>query len=339
MIVTVRLEKRQAKDLDRVCDMIGLSHLKISERAKISQGTVWNCLNCRAIRADFAERIYNVVAKAAEQCAENRRIRSDDVGFSRRTLTSVRLQIEGGVERRTRRNDTFTPSSLTSSHLTELIMALTDVPRLVFAKSFDYLNQEHFRAHARCVAYGVNYRWLVYEPLTRKASSLKGLWNDAYIDALVDLVHGIVNKKRSIDERPLAKPEIRELVSQRVKCRVYPNVVQQPGRLVPFRFTIFENEVCMCSEEPEPRTYPYGQTIVLSPPWFSDIQRILNQLYEICPSIEMLGTDSFEAKTWKNREELLRLHKTLRTEFLRSVLRINAAANERDRGLVSPPIT
>ncbi len=95
---------------------------------------------------------------------------------------------------------------------------------------------------------------------------------------------------------------------------------QHPGQLIPFRIVIFGKDACLCTEEPKPKTYPFGQTILLRGFEFPEVRQQLCELYEECPSIEMLGTKEFEDYASKKYDVLMNLHTGLRTALLHALL-------------------
>ena len=307
MLLVSQLTRSQAKDIDRVRLKLNLSYGEIARRAKVSSGTVWNFLDGRSVRCDYAERICRQLQNAVEQPAQRRRLTDEELTFIRTTLSTIRLVIESRTTKRIRKVEGFKSSAMVSSHLTGVIMALTDEPRLNLTKSFDYFDPDHFHSHVCCVASEkVSYSWLAYE-----TSDLYEQWRELYIEPLVEQL---------IDELGWSEENIRKLVAKQVSCRVFPNTAQRSGQLIPFRIVIFGNVACLCTEEPKPRTYPYGQTILLRDREFPEVRKQLSRLYDECPSIETLGTKEFEVYASKKCNVLMNLHTELRTVLLHALL-------------------
>src|ERR1700723_2008393 len=161
MSFVVRLNPALARDLNRVRRTAALSQAALAATTKkVSQGTVSNFLRGQTNRGDPPQLIYRAIATGVEQAQPNRQVGEADLVFARATLAKVQLIVEGKTHHREPLTAGFQPSALAAmaaSHLTEIVMALTDSPGLVVCKAFDFASPKHFRAHARCVDNGIKY--------------------------------------------------------------------------------------------------------------------------------------------------------------------------------------
>ncbi len=327
-----RLTVAEAKDLDRVRDLLRLSYAELAERSKIkgrniSAGSVWKLLKgSRELRDDYAFAIYGALATKAEQEKTNRRLSNENLLFVQAALAGMRKKLERTPIPQPAVLNEIGPSSIASSHLVELVMALTDVPRLNLSHSFDYFHSRHFKGHSWCVKHGIKYRWLAYE--TPNANTLRTDWNERYVrrmtrqlavdfnedqEALRARIFGI---EKQVDGRFYPYVQLEKEWQENVRLREKYRL----GQRIPFRVTVFESIVCVCTEEPEPRRYPFGQTAVLRSPSFFDLQHILNDLFKICPTIDLIGTPEARDYVRANARQLLEDHNKLREAFLRAVL-------------------
>lgn len=314
------LRKGAARSLRQVCKIAGLSPRKLSRLAGVSVGSVWNYLHAKTMRADLADRIHRQILDYVGRLLGRREVAAGHADFIRRTLGTKDLYKKANEITGIRQRESS--SSKVATHVAELVMALTDDPRLNLAKDFEYAHERHFRAHARCVLRGIKYRWLVYENpgLTRQ-------WKKY----LRKLVSHIATEERSKIE------DVRKRLEEEgtLECRVYPKIAQEEGRLLPFRITVFaatkfdpqhegaqrEGDVCVLTEEPEVKTYSIGRTFVLGRPTASAVRTALEDLYEKCPGVdELQGAKTYEKKAYDLYDDLTKRHNQLRAQILRACL-------------------
>lgn len=198
-----------------------------------------------------------------------------------------------------------------ASYLTELVMTLTDEPRLNLTKSFDYFDAEHFRAHVSCILNGVSYRWLAYE-----TEKIDDHWHWYTEELLNRLRRHHVALQQQLRKSRMSDQDIQDFLGSRVQCHVFPTRVQCSGQVIPFRIVIFGKSICLCTEEPGPRTYHQGHTFLVPPP-FLQLRRYLYALYRMCPAIsERYGIPN-SAKT---NERLHACHRSLRSALLKALV-------------------
>ena len=307
--------------LRRLCRIIGVSLREIAGSAKKSEGSVSNFLNGKLMRADYALPIYQQVVRAAERMLRSGKLSSEEAQFVQKTITMTLVSFKNTGPRRDTRE--ARASSMAAIHVAEVIMALTDAPRLNLTKDFEYSNERHFRAHARCVRLKVKYHWLVYEGV-----DLKRQWEEYYKKLIA---HIAAEEKTEIGELPSS---VLSLLQTNIDCRVYPLIAQERGRLLPFRITVFAQtkfdcrdaqvkrdcDVCLCTEEPDLKTYPLGRTIVIGQPMVSSIRTALEELYGQCLPIEELGSSDYRKKEENLYDGLVKCHNELRAQVLRACI-------------------
>jgi hypothetical protein len=169
----------------------------------------------------------------------------------------------------------------------ENAMALTDADRFNVTKAFDYFDNRHFEEHVACVKRGIRYHWLLYESST----------------AVRDWERYTRKLRRRAN---LSEPVLRD----KVECRILP-VDTRKKPWIPFRITMFGNDICLCGAERRPNTYRLGKdTIALGcADGFMDLKLAFDRLFEKCPNIEAW-------QHWQPSPEVEAAHDTLRREFL-----------------------
>jgi hypothetical protein len=214
----------------------------------------------------------------------------------RRTIDNARRIIGGKTSARVGRLTESKSFSTSPARILEMVMSLTDEPRLNLTKGFDYYDQPHFSGHVKCVARGVSYSWLAYETDTLKAE-----WR-SYLQELEEelaLEHLDMLKQRL--KKPVDLEAIKALLDKQVKCHVYPKRALQPVEPIPFRITIFGGTIGVCSEESAPYTYPHGsEAIVLRGAALERLREALASLYQDCRPAQATHTERLK----KGHDEL-----------------------------------
>jgi len=314
------LRKGAARSFRHLCKIAGLSPRKLSGLAGVSVGSVWNYLHAKTMRADLADRIHRQIANHASRLLGRGKVAASHIDFIRSTVATKNLYKKPNENAGVQQGES---SSLkVATHVAELVMALTDDPRLNLAKDFEYAHERHFRAHARCVLRGIKYRWLVYEN-----PGLIRQWK-RYLRKLIS--HIATEERNNIDD-------VRKRLEEKgtVEFRVYPRITQEEGRLLPFRITVFavtrfdpqhegaqrECDVCVLTEEPDVKTYSIGRTFVLGRPIASAVRSALEDLYEKCPRVdELQDAKTYEEKAYDLYDDLVKRHNQLRAQILRACL-------------------
>jgi len=307
---TVQLTKAVAQELEIARRQLRLLQTDLAKNSGVAHGTVSNFLRGGRIRTDHAQQILTALAKAAEEGAKGqlRVFIFDSIGKARE-LVDFNIPTGG------RALQQFKSFSGAPSRLLEIVMGLTDEPRTNLTKAWDYFTPEHFSAHVACIANGVSYRWLAYE-----SDRLHADW-DAY---RVKLEEQLKYRHRDEVERQLQQPvsdrNVKELISDKVHCHVFPLSVQKPGQLIPFRVTVFGKSVCLCSEEVARQKYSEGMnTIVIRNPDFLELKDALETLYENCPDIN--ADPKSAGRIQSTLKELEHCHRILREAFLEALLK------------------
>lgn len=305
------LDVLTAGALKRALAVIPLAQADLAQSAHLAQGTVSNFLRARPVRVEHAEKILDSILAAAREAALSpaHATRVED------TIARARASLNAGsLAPRGLRNG-WKPFWAPNDYLM-IVMALTDDERMNLSKSFDYLNAEHFRAHVRCVAAGVRYKWVVYE--TENPGKVRSEYRQ-YIEELqlkLTKDHGEELPAGLGKKRPTER-EIRRFVEDRVRCRVVPYGAQRLAQQIPFRITIFGDIVSLCSEERELRGYQYGEEyFVLSAAELLGVKQALDGLFLVSPDIR--GEASADRDT---REKCRAAHDRVRQEFLKALVK------------------
>jgi len=305
------LDVLTAGALKRVLRVIPLAQADLAKSVKLAQGTVSNFLRARAVRVEHAEKILEAISAAANRA----RLSEANAARVNETIARARASLNAEPVGRHRRGGDLKPFWPPSDYLM-IVMALTDDERINLSKSFDYLNAEHFRTHVRCVAGGVNYKWVVYE--TETPEKIRSEWRQYMEELQIKLLKDHSDELQSeLARKRLTEKEIRKLLEERVQCRIVPYGALRPAQQIPFRITIFGDIVCLCSEERELRSYQHGEEyFVLSAPELTGIKQALEGLFIVCPDIR--GETAAESG---EREKCRASHNRVRQQFLKALIK------------------
>jgi hypothetical protein len=128
------------------------------------------------------------------------------------------------------------------AHFWENVMALTDDDRCNVTKDFEYFDTRHFDAHVACVNRTISYDWLIYE-----SEHVESDWH-WYTERLKAKLSKQFNR---------TKEEAESIVSGQIKCKVIP-VSSEQISTIPFRVTMFGEDICLCGAEPRRHSYYVG---------------------------------------------------------------------------------
>jgi len=179
-----------------------------------------------------------------------------------------------------------------------VMMSLIDSDRLNLTKAFDWKNDAHFQAHIRCVSKGISYGWVAYESETPEA--LEGEWGAYYEEV-----------GRSAALRA-------EILEAKLRCHVLPREAWLKEEAIPFRITVFGEEVCLCHEERSIRTYSSGNLYFMlstNELGFGGVSNALAALFDVCPSIA-----EYRRANRTTIETCKKYHNILRSAFLRAMI-------------------
>lgn len=303
----VSLDPASAAASDRVRRKIGLAQSSLAKEAEVAQGTISNFFQGKSVRNDFARRILEVLEDHVKKDSPSSR--------DLRTAADIILRARKRLSARTA-EDRFVSDpdhvAWEPSDFFMLLMRLTDKPRLNLTKAFDYQNEEHFRAHAECVLRGVPYDWIAY-----RSDSLRAEWNDYLSDLRVLLLEK--NSDRARDERQdsYREKDVDTRLRDQIRCHAIPKALELRTPPIPFRITLFGDDVCLCSEEREKREYQYGgRYFVLDAEELRDLRVALRSLFDACPAIDSQAEGGADALNLCRKS-----HDSVRSAFLKVLLR------------------
>jgi transcriptional regulator with XRE-family HTH domain len=311
----VSLDLPRAGALNRARRKISLTQVDLANKVGFAQGTVSNFFRGKPVRSESAEKILEVLFAETKKAP----LRNSEMETVLNVISLAQDYLRGEISD-DRRIGGPRDSSWEASDLFVILMALTDAPRLNLTKSFDYRNVEHFKAHVRCVAKGVQYRWVAYH-----SDALRMEW-DEYLKEVEILLKEEVRKL--LEEQVHLEPETqrkRRLLAERIRertknlkkqlqCHIFRGDPEVLGGSIPFRITVFGGDVCLCSEERAPHTYRHGsQYFVLRPPELGGLKNALGAIFDVCPSIDGAQGTSSEALARK-------YHNMVRSAFLQTLV-------------------
>jgi hypothetical protein len=304
------LDVLTAGALKRALGVIPLTQADLAKSAKLAQGTVSNFLRARPVRIEHAESILEAIAAASHQASLSEVNAARVADTLQRARASLNAESVGRYGFRDGLKSLWAPSDYLM-----IVMALTDDQRMNLSKSFDYLNAEHFRAHVRCVAAGVRYKWVVYE--TESPGKIRSEYRQYIEELQLQLAQDhSAELQRALKKKRPAEKDVRRFLEERVQCRVVPHGAQRPAQQIPFRITIFGDIVCLCSEERELRGYQYSEEyFVLSASELVGVKQALEGLFIVCPDIRGQAAATPDA-----REKCRASHDRVRQEFLKALV-------------------
>lgn len=283
----IALDLSIAGAVDRARRKAGITQQDLATKLHAAQGRVSNFFRGRPVRDDFAQHLLEVLATETQRSD----LRGDEIDRILQTIRHAQGLIRGEVRHGARAASL--PTTWEPSDYFAILMTLTDATRLNLTKAFDYRNRAHFKAHVDCVARGVCYRWIAYE-----SEQVRTEWEN-YIKEVQELL-----------------PKVHRNRIDQLQCHILPADAVRQGESIPFRVTIFGDDVCLCSEERAAHTYSHGTLyFVLGAGELGGLNNALGALFDLCPEISDPNAASNSLI-----ETCHKYHNMVRSAFLQALL-------------------
>lgn len=305
-MATIIIDAPLAAALNRIRRKIPLSQLDLANRAEVAQGTVSNFLRGKGVRRDFAGKILDVLETAIRNASLSSRTQKTFLD----TISRAKKVLSGEM---TYDHQFGNPegSGWEPGDFFAVLMALTDSPRLNLTKAFDYRNDEHFKAHIECVRRGVTYKWVAYD-----SDMLQVEWSEYISDVRELLMADQVNSRKVRRKISDADKGADIRLEEQLQCHVLPKGDEIATPPIPFRITVFGNDVCLCSEERDPNAYRYGvRYFVLGAAESTNLRDALGALFDVCPSISEPRDQALEVL-----KRCHKYHDLVRSAFLQALV-------------------
>ena len=178
------------------------------------------------------------------------------------------------------------------------VMAIAEGTRLNITKDFRYMDGfrgEHFQGHLDCLLNGIRYKWLVYDSTMKESASEWG-WV-AYMAAVSKGLQARGYKANPFEASIPGKGD------PQVEMRKIASIPR--ARQIPWRVTLFEDEIGLSMPEPTVGSYGVDRTTILfDRASTKDLGVLYKTLWQACRANE------------PDLERIKRAHREYKTAFL-----------------------